>query len=65
MCILTLFSYHLSGQEAMFDFLLTQNPDVKTLHQTKLNGETNALLIAEKYRRVDRLAKLKRCADQR
>ena len=47
------------GKEEIFDFLLTQNPEVNTLHPTKLHGETNALLLAERYERPKMLEKLK------
>ncbi|WP_168207901.1 hypothetical protein [Spirosoma sp. KCTC 42546] len=50
------------NHKEIFDFLLTQDPDVKTLHSTKLNGETNALLIAERYKQTEMLEKLKRYA---
>jgi hypothetical protein len=48
----------IGNQEDIFDYLLTLKPDVKTLHITKLNGETNALLIAERYKQPEMLAKL-------
>lgn len=54
----------ISGNDAIFDFLLTQKPVVNKLHLTKLNGETNAFLIAEKYKRTAMLEKLKRYAAQ-
>ena len=54
----------ISGNDAIFDFLLTQKPVVNKLHLTKLNGETNAFLIAEKYKRTAMLEKLKRYAPQ-
>ncbi|QHV95391.1 ankyrin repeat domain-containing protein [Spirosoma endbachense] len=52
----------IGNNEAIFDFLLTKNPDIKTLHPTKLNGITNALLIAERYKQTKMLEKLNRYA---
>ncbi|GAB3699497.1 hypothetical protein GCM10027592_25630 [Spirosoma flavus] len=49
----------LTGNIAIFDFLLSKNPDVKTVHVTKFDGETNALRIAERYNRTEMLEKLK------
>jgi hypothetical protein len=52
----------IGNNEAIFDFLLTKNPDIKTLHPTKLNGVTNALLIAERYKQTKMLEKLNQYA---
>lgn len=50
----------IGNKEDIFDYLLTKKPDVKTLHITKLNGETNALMIAERYKQPSMLAKLQK-----
>ncbi|GAB3988827.1 hypothetical protein GCM10028807_12330 [Spirosoma daeguense] len=55
----------ISNRKAIFDLLLTRQPDIATLHITKLNGETNALRIAEKYQRADMLDTLKRYVDSK
>lgn len=49
----------IGGKKDIFDLLLSRNPDVQTLHETKLNGMTNALLLAERYKRPEMLAALK------
>ncbi len=52
----------IGDKQEIFDFLLTLKPDINTLHETKLNGETNALQIAERYKQLEMLEKLKRYA---
>ncbi|MBD2703496.1 hypothetical protein IC229_22820 [Spirosoma sp. BT702] len=52
----------ISNDMAIFDFLLSRNPDINTVHVTKLNGETNALRIAERYNQTEMLEKLKQYA---
>ncbi|RAI76942.1 hypothetical protein HMF3257_27170 [Spirosoma telluris] len=52
------------GHKEIVDFLLTLKPDIETLHTTKLNGETNALLLAERYKQTEMLEKLKRYIGQ-
>lgn len=47
-----------SGNSDLVEFLLTQKPDVQTVHYTKLNGNTNALLMAERYKHPEMLVKL-------
>lgn len=49
----------IGGRKDIFDYLLTRNPDVETLHETKRDGMTNALLLAERYKRPELLAALK------
>jgi hypothetical protein len=47
-----------SGNSELVDFLLTQKPDVQTIHYTQLNGNTNALLMAERYKHPEMLTKI-------
>ena len=51
------------NQTEIVTYLLTLKPDITTLHFTKLNGETNALLMAERCKHPEMLEQLKQYLD--
>ncbi|GAB2579190.1 hypothetical protein [Spirosoma areae] len=53
-----------NSNDQIFDFLLTQKPDLKTVHQTPHDGRINALSLAEKYQRADMVGRLNRYVAQ-